>query len=223
MGDGNRFHDYDYFYSLDVSFDTNSAITALVSADIRLAPQLELRLAQKAGFSGSKVERLPNFYAAKHVDRSAVLSIRYRPVPSLALFTELASYTWGLTRTSAELIGLSDTDPVKKNGYYVGADASVPLVGEARVGVTATREELDRDDGLVKYLSLQQLYNVRMGETERSTVLRFYVDLGPRVRAAVFYTWLDNPFPCGADCSFFDRSLARWHDAAVREQLVQST
>ena len=52
IGDGNRFHDYDYFYSLDSSFDTNSAVTGVVSADIRLARALDLRFAQKAGYSG---------------------------------------------------------------------------------------------------------------------------------------------------------------------------
>jgi hypothetical protein len=194
-GDGNRFHDYDYFYSLDHSFDTNSAVSGLVSADLRLAPGLDIRGAWKAGYSGSKVERLPNFYASKHIDRSAVLSLRYRPLPELAVFGELASYTWGLTETSAELIGLTDTAPVKKNGAYVGADVNLPLTGDIRIGTTVTYESLDRDDSLVKYLSLQNLYNVQMGRTEESTVVRFYLDLGPRVRAALFFNWLDNPFP----------------------------
>ena len=194
-GDGNRFHDYDYFYSLDSSFDTNSAISALLTADVRLVPGLEIRFSQKAGYSGSKVERLPNFYASKHIDRSTVLSLRYRPVPEIAVFGELASYTWGLTKTSAELIGLTDTEPVKKNGYYVGGDVNMPLTGEIRIGTTITYESLDRDDALIKYLSLQNLYNVQMGETEESTVFRIYADLGPRVRAAWFYNIHDNPFP----------------------------
>jgi hypothetical protein len=195
IGDGNRFHDYDYFYSLDSSFDTNSAATGLVSVNVRLAPALDLRVGQKAGFSGSKVERLPNFYASKRIDRSTVVSLRYRPVPHAAVFGEFASYTWGPTKTSAELIGLSDTTPVMKNGYYLGADASMPLIGDIRLGATITREELDRDDALIKYLSLQNLYGVTMGEKERSTVLRFYLDLGPRVRASTYFVLLDNPFP----------------------------
>jgi hypothetical protein len=195
IGDGNRFHDYDYFYSLDSSFDTNSAITSLASATFRFSPALDLRLAQKAGFTGSKVERLPNFYASKRVDRSTVASARYRPVPFASVFGEYAWYTWGPTRTSAELLGLSDTTPVQKKGYYFGADGNLPLTGDIRVGATISREELDRDDALIRYLSLQGLYNVSEGETERSTVYRFYLNLGPRVTAGLYFTRLDNPFP----------------------------
>jgi hypothetical protein len=195
IGDGNRFHDYDYFYSLDSTFDTNSAITSLASATFRLAPALDVRLAQKAGFSGSKVERLPNFYASKRVDRSTVASLRYRPVPFASVFGEFAWYTWGLTRTSAELLAQPDTTPVQKKGYYIGGDANVPLTSAIRLGTTITREELDRDDALIKFLALQDLYGVALGETERSTVYRFYLDLGDRVRAGLYFTRLDNPFP----------------------------
>lgn len=195
MGEGNRFHDYNYFYSLDSSLDANSAVSGLVSATLRLVPTLDVRIAQKAGYSGSKVERLPNPYAAKHNDRATVVSLRYRPVPHASVFGEFASYTWGLTRTSAELIGMSDTAGVKKNGYYIGADGSLPLTKNARLGAAITREELDRDDALIKFLSLQNTFGVTMGETERSTVFRLYVDLGPRVRAGAFVTLLDNPFP----------------------------
>ena len=123
------------------------------------------------------------------------MSLRYRPVPHTAVFGEFASYTWGPTKTSAELIGLSDIRPVKKNGFYVGGDASIPLAGEVRLGATITREQLGRDDALIKYLSLQNLYNVQMGEKERSTVFRFYLDLGPRVLAGAYFVRLDNPFP----------------------------
>jgi hypothetical protein len=111
------------------------------------------------------------------------------------VFGELVSYTWGLTQTSAELIGLSDTEPVKKNGAYGGVDVNVPLIRDVRLGTTVTYESLDRDDALIKYLSLQNLYNVRMGETEESTVVRVYLDLGPRVRAAWFYNVHENPYP----------------------------
>lgn len=195
LGDGNRFHDYDYFYSLDWSFDTNSAVTGLLSATVRPWRVLELRGAQKLGFTGSKVERYPNFYASKRNDRATVVSVRYRPLPNASVFGEFASYTWGLTQTSAELLGLSDTEPVKKNGYYAGVDVHVPVTDDIRLGTTVTREELDRDDALVKFLALQNLYGVTQGEKERSTVLRVYLAISRHVTLAAYRNMLDNPFP----------------------------
>jgi hypothetical protein len=195
IGEGNRFHDYDYFYSLDWSFDNNSAISGLLGADFHLAPALDLRFVQKAGTSGSKVEKYPNFYASKRNDQATVVSARYRPVSHVAVFGEFASYLWGPPRTSAELIGWSDTRSIRKNGYYVGADVSVPVTANARVGGVFTYETLDRDDALIKHLTLANELNVRMGEEERARVLRFYTDLGRHVRAGVYVTLLDNPFP----------------------------
>jgi len=195
IGDGNRFHDYDYFYSLDWSLDTNSAVTGMVSATVRPWAPLEIRGAQKIGFTGSKVERLPNFYASKRNDRATVVSVRFRPIPNLSMFGEFASYTWGLTQTSAELLGLTDTEPVKKNGYYGGADFNVPLTSQLRIGATVTREELDRDDALVKYMSLLGLYGVTLGEKERSTVFRGYLTFSRYVTLAAYRNVLDNPFP----------------------------
>lgn len=195
IGDGNRFHDYDYFYALDWSFDTNSAVTGVASATFTPVDGLEVRAAQKLGFTGSKVERFPNFYASKRNDQATVLSVRYRPVPALSVFGEYASYTWGLTQTSAELIGLEDTDPVRKNGYYGGVDLSVPLGDSLRIGTTVTREELDRDDSLIKYLALQGLHGVTMGEKERSTVLRVYLTFSRHVTIGAYRNVLDNPFP----------------------------
>lgn len=195
LGDGNRFHDYDYFYFMDDSFDTNSAMTALVSGDLRLVKNLDVRLAQKAGYTGSRVEPLPNFYASKHRDRATVVSAKYRPVPFATAYGEYAWYTWGLMRSSATLIDLPDLDSVDKNGYYLGGDVNFPLVKGARVGANITHEVLDRDDSLIKFLYLQNLYGVTLGEKERSTVYRFYGDINRYLRVAFYMTKLDNPFP----------------------------
>ena len=77
LGEGNRFHDYDYYYSLAASLDTNSALTGLVSGTIFPVPGADLRAAYKFGYTGSKVETLPNFYASKRNDRALVLSGQY--------------------------------------------------------------------------------------------------------------------------------------------------
>ena len=195
LGDGNRFHDYDYFYFLDGSLDSNSALSGLLSGRYRPIDSLELRLAYKFGYTGSKVERLPNFYASKRNDRAGVVSARYEPVKYAKVFGEYASYTWGLTQTSAELLGFKDTRAVEKRGYYVGADLSYPMTEAVRVGTVITREELSRDDALVKLLAAQGLFDVSMGKKERSTVYRLYGEFNRYVTVGIYWNRLDNPFP----------------------------
>ena len=197
LGDGNRFHDYDYYYSMDASLDTNSALTALVSGKVFPLPGADVRAAYKWGYTGSKVETLPNFYASKRNDRALVLSAQYarsiRPL-SLRVFGEYASYDWGPTATSAEMLGLP-TDPIHKNGYYAGGDVGCQVNRLVRVGVNVTREELSRDDSLIEYLALQGLYGLSLGKKERSLVSRVYVDVGRMVTIAFYRNSLDNPFP----------------------------
>jgi len=71
----------------------------------------------------------------------------------------------------------------------------VPHGKDVRVGTTITWEVLDRDDSLIKYLWLQKRYDVRLGEQERSTAYRLYLDVGRHVRLGAYLTQLDNPFP----------------------------
>jgi len=194
LGAGNNYHDYHYFYGIDGSLDSNASPTMLLSAAVEPVKGLEIRGALKRGHTGSKVERLPNFHATKRNNHALVASIRYQPVKYLTVFGEGVRYTWGLMRTSAELLGL-DPAPVEKNGYYVGAEASYPITKTIRVGTVITREELSRDDALIKYLAGQGLYNVTMGRKERSMVLRFYADISNTVRVGVYRNDLSNPFP----------------------------
>ena len=197
LGEGNRFHDYDYYYWLDGSLDTNSALTALVSGKVFPLAGAELRAAYKWGYTGSKVETLPNFYASKRNDRALVLSAQYsRAVQSVSLraFGEYARYTWGPTDTSADLLGLP-RGAVQKDGYYAGADVSYRVARDLRIGANATREELSRDDGLIKYLAALGFYRVSLGEKERSLVWRFYVDVSRMVTVGYYRNSLDNPFP----------------------------
>ena len=72
----------------------------------------------------------------------------------LSVFGEFARYTWGPTATSAEMLGI-DPEPIHKAGYYVGGQFSYPLTANVAVGVTVTREELSRDDSLIKYLAAE--------------------------------------------------------------------
>jgi hypothetical protein len=195
IGDGNKYHDYDYIYGIEGSLDSNSWPTMVLSGTLAPVPQVELRAALKLGDTGSKIERLPNFYASKRNDNALVMSVRYRPFKQASVWYEHASYTWGLKRSSAELLGLRDTDPVHKAGYNIGVELTQSLTKRLTLGTTLTREELSRDDALIKYLVAQNLYGVSMGKKERSTVYRFYLDVNRAVRVGVFRNVLSNPFP----------------------------
>ena len=192
LGDGNKFRDYDYFYFQDGSLDSNSALTTLLSGRVEPIQGLDLRAAWKKGFTGSKVERAPNFFASKRHDDAVVLSAQYRVNDFARIFGEYARYTWGLTETSAQLLGL-DTGPLPKPGYYVGTDLSAPITGNVRAGTVITHEALSRDDALISYLSLQG-FDVTLGEKERSTAYRVYADFSDRVTVALLRNNHTNPY-----------------------------
>jgi hypothetical protein len=194
LGDGNREKDYDWFYFANPTLDSNSALTAVGSVRARPHRMLDLRVAYKRGFTGSKVERLPSYWASKRVDDAFVAGARVQPHRWLTVFGEYARYVWGPTETSAEMLGI-DPAPIEKPGYYGGATFEVPVTGRARAGVTVTREELSRDDSLVKYLALADLYGVEMGKKDRGTVARVYLDVARLVTVGLFWADISNPYP----------------------------
>lgn len=192
LGDGNKFRDYDYFYFQDGSLDSNSTLSTLLSARMEPFQDLDLRASWKKGHTGSKVERLPNYWASKRNDNAVVLSAQYRASPFVRVFGEFADYTWGITRTSAEMLGFN-TEPIHKRGYYIGADLSFPITDTVRVGTVMTREELSRDDSLVSFLS-QTGYDVVLGKHEKSTAYRFYADLGDHLTVGIIRNNVWNPY-----------------------------
>ena len=195
LGEGNRYHDYDYFYWLDGSLDTNSWPALLISGAVEPVRGLELRgTVKRGGDTGSKVERLPNFFASKRNDNAWILSMRYRPVQYASVFGEFARYTWGLPETTADLLGL-DSTPLHKDGYYVGGKLSYPIFRQITIGTVVIREELSRDDSLVQFMAQQGRFGVRLGKWERASVYRFYVDISDLVQVGVYRNNLSNPYP----------------------------
>jgi hypothetical protein len=194
IGDDSRNHDYDYFYFADPSLASKSGPTVILSGSIRPFRELEIRAAYQDGYTGSKVEYFPNYFADKHNDFAKLLSAEWRPTRFGRVFGEYAGYVWGPTATSALLVG-ADPTPIKKDGYYAGGEVNYPLTKGLKLSANLTREELSRDDSLIKYLAALDLYGVTMGKKERDTVLRFRADLGEYVTAGVYRMWLDNPFP----------------------------
>ena len=195
LGDGNREKDYDWFYFVNRSLDTNSAITVVASARIQPVAQLDLRAAYKRGFTGSKVERLPSYWASKRNDDALVVSMKVSPVSWASAFAEYAKYQWGPTITSGELVGIPTLGPIEKPGYYMGAQLDVPVGPRIHVGGSITREELTRDDSLIQYLSLNNLYGVSMGKKDRMLIARGFVDVSRLVTVSFFWVDVSNPFP----------------------------
>lgn len=194
LGEGNREKDYDWYYFVNTTLDTNSALTAIASIRARPHRAVDLRLAYKQGFTGSKIERLPSYWASKRIDDAFVVSAQVQPHPWVSLFGEYARYVWGPRDTSAEMLGF-DPDPIDKPGYYVGGTFEVPVTERLRAGITMTREELSRDDSLVKYLETLNLYGVTMGKKDRGTIARVYVNLSRLVTFGLFWADISNPYP----------------------------
>ena len=194
LGEGNREKDYDWFYFANQTLDTNSALTAVLSARARPHRSVDLRAAWKRGFTGSKIERLPSYWASKRHDDALVLSAKVQPHRYASIFGELAQYTWGPTATSAQLLGI-DQEPIDKAGYYVGADIRYPVTSRVEVGVALTREEISRDDSLIKHLAANALYGVEMGKKDRGTTLRVFVTVAQSVTAGIYWADVSNPYP----------------------------
>jgi hypothetical protein len=194
LGEGNREKDYNWFYFVNTSLDANSAFTVVASVRARPHRILDVRAAYKRGFTGSKVERLPSYWASKRVDDAFVASAKVQVHPWASVFGEYARYVWGPTASSAEMLGL-DQEHIEKPGYYLGGTFELPVTSQVRVGVTVTREELSRDDSLVKYLAVSGLYGVEMGRKDRGTIARFYVELSRALTFGLFWADVSNPFP----------------------------
>jgi hypothetical protein len=195
LGDGNREKDYDWFYFVNTSLDTNSAITMVASMRLMPLPSVDLRGAYKKGFTGSKVERLPSYWASKRNDDAIVASLKISPVPWASIFGEYAHFRWGPTLTSGELVGIPALDPIDKTGYYMGAQLEIPASSRVRVGGSVTREELLRDDSLIQYLALNNLYGVTMGKKDRAVIARGFIEVNRLVNVGVFWVDVSNPFP----------------------------
>ncbi|MFM8532831.1 MAG: hypothetical protein ACKOEC_04490 [Acidimicrobiia bacterium] len=195
LGDGNREKDYDWFYFVNRTLDTNSAVTVVASARVQPFRQLDARVAYKTGYTGSKVERLPSYWASKRNDDALVVSVKVSPFSWFSAFGEYAKYKWGPTITSGELVGIPTLGPIEKPGYFMGAQLDVPLRGAVRVGGSFTREELTRDDSLIQYLSLNNLYGVSMGKKDRLMIARGFLDIHRLVNIGFFWVDVSNPFP----------------------------
>lgn len=195
LGDGNREKDYDWFYFVNTSLDSNSALTMVASARAMPIEAVDVRVAYKKGYTGSKVERLPSYWASKRNDDALVVSLKVSPTSWASAFAEYAKYRWGPTLTSGELVGIPSLEAIEKPGYYMGAQIEAPIAGKVRVGGSIIREEITRDDSLIQYLTLNRLYDVSMGKKDRELIVRGYMDVNRLVNVSFFWMDISNPFP----------------------------
>jgi hypothetical protein len=216
LGDGHRNTDYNYFYFEDASLDSKGRLSGLGTATYSPVRSVDLRASVKVGVTGSRVERLPNFFASKRNDDAIVASGRYRPVQFASVFGEWARYTWGPTASSASILHI-DPSPIPKSGYYIGADVGTTVWHDTRVGMVITREEISRDDSLVKWLAAQNLYDVALGKKDRATVIRGHIDLMKGVTIALFrnlestpYPWISGISPVAGPFAFSKHSTDKW-------------
>lgn len=193
LGEGNRWWDYDYFYFEDGSLDANSALTAVGAVSVSPHDSVDVRASYKKGYTGSKVERLPSYWASKRNDDALVVGASYEN-RYVRAFGEFASYTWGPTATSAEMVGV-DQAPIEKAGAWGTIEGRYPLPRRIHVGASVTVEKVERADSLVKYLAANGLYGVETGQHDRMRVLRLFVDLAANVRIGFYRNIDDNPFP----------------------------
>jgi hypothetical protein len=77
----------------------------------------------------------------------------------------------------------------------MGAQIDAPVSSRVHVGASVTREELTRDDSLIQYLTLNNLYGVSMGKKDRLLIARGFVDVNRLVNISFFWVDVSNPFP----------------------------
>ena len=193
LGEGNRWNDYNYFYFEDESLDANSYGSTMASITVSPVDAIEIRAGIKRGESGSKVERLPSYWASKRNDDAIIVGASYEN-RYVRAFVEGARYTWGPTATSAHMVGV-DPAPITKSGWWTTIEGRYPVSRAVTVGASWSREEVDRADALVKYLAHNDLYRVTLGSSDRMTVVRMFTDVAPGVRIGYYKNFDSNPFP----------------------------
>ena len=193
-GDGNRDVEYSYSAFVSPDEDTNSGATGIGRVTVTPMRGLDVRVSGKYGYSGSKVESYPSFFISKRNDKAFIGSVQYRVNQYVRGFGEYARYVSGLPDTSAELIHEAP-ERVIKRGYYAGGEATIPLPKQWEARVSFTHENLSRNDSLVWYMESLGLYNVHLGASTRSNIVRFSVKPVPGVELGAYWNHLVNPYP----------------------------
>jgi hypothetical protein len=169
-GNGNPYHDYGYFDFTTPTADNNSALGAVASARYRTEKFVAGGTYRK-NFINSRVEDSISLQLSKHNDDAVIGFASFRPNSYVRVYGEVSSYKWGLAKTSADLLpGPPVESPVYKAGFYAAVDALGPTTNYGQWGVTASYEDLSRDDSLVAFAAARHMFGVTLGEREKGTI-----------------------------------------------------
>ena len=192
-GAGNRFHDYAYFDFTTPTEDTNSAIGVVTTGKIQYS-RFTAGGTYRYNLLNSLVADSTSIQRSKHHDDAVIGFGAFRAGP-VRVFGEVARYTWGLYKSSADnLPGPLNRAPVYKNGAYVGVDVISPETRFGKWGLTATYEYLSRDDSLVAWAAANDLFDVRLGRHEKGTIFKGLFQ-EKWLTAYGFVNFVANPYP----------------------------
>ncbi len=194
-GNANPYHDYGYFDFTDPTEDKNSAV-AFVGSARWTGGRYALGVSYRKNDVNSRIEDTASVQRSKHNDNAVVVSASVKPADAVRVFAEYARYTWGLAATSAAALpGPPVASPVIKPGFYVGVEVTSPVTRLGQWKASATYERLSRNDALVAWAAANLLYGARLGEYERTTIVKAETKLMGSV--SFFGFWVDesNPFP----------------------------
>jgi hypothetical protein len=193
-GNGNPFHDYAYYNFTSPTEDKNSAIGAVITGKIHYS-NLTFGGTYRRNYLNSLVDDLTSVQLSKHNDDAVIGFAAFRPGPYLRAFGEVASYRWGLAKSSADhMPGPPNKTPVYKNGAYVGVDLMSPETRFGKWGLTATYEYLSRDDSLVAWAAANDLFDVTLGRHESGTIIKGLFQ-EKWLTAYGFANFVTNPYP----------------------------
>jgi hypothetical protein len=193
-GNGNPFHDYAYFNFTSPTEDKNSAIGAVITGKVHYS-SLTFGGTYRRNFLNSLVDDLTSVQLSKHNDDAVIGFAAFRPAPYLRAFGEVASYKWGLAKSSADhMPGPPNKTPVYKNGAYVGVDLMSPETRFGKWGMTATYEYLSRNDSLVAWAAANDLFGVTLGRHETGTIFKGLFQ-EKWLTAYGFVNFVKNPYP----------------------------
>jgi len=193
-GNGNPFHDYGYYGFTTPTEDKNSALGAVITAKMRYS-RFTFGGTYRRNFLNSRIDDSTSIQLSKHNDDAVIGFAAFRQGPLLRVFGEVASYEWGLTKTSANhLPGPPNKTPVYKNGAYVGVDLMSPKTRFGKWGLTATYEYFSRDDSLVAWAAANNLFGVKLGHHETGTIFKGLFQ-EKWLTAYGFVNFVSNPYP----------------------------
>jgi hypothetical protein len=194
-GNANPYHDYGYFDFTDPTEDKNSAL-AFVGSARWTDPHYTLGVSYRKNYVNSRIEDAISLQLSKHNDDAIVVSASVTPTAAVRVFGEFARYTWGLAATSAALLpGPAVESPVVKSGFYAGTEVTSPMTPLGRWTVSAIYEKLSRDDALVAFAAANGMFGVRLGEYERTTIVKAETRVMGKLACYGFWSYVSNPFP----------------------------